>query len=73
MPNNPYQFLSFDTTSASTDGYVASSGQYWTRREYVYEDSLPVRQELPCEFCGNKSKLRDVRGNCVACGAVRDE
>jgi hypothetical protein len=29
------------------------------------------RDENACEFCGNQSDERDMRGNCVGCGGPR--
>lgn len=48
---------------------VCATDANW--RPEVYRDY--VEEEDVCEFCGNRSKLRDVRGNCVACGANRKE
>lgn len=30
-----------------------------------------TEEEGVCEFCGNKSELRDFRGNCISCGGPR--
>jgi hypothetical protein len=57
--------------SCSTDGYeMASTAMPIFApifRAYREEDLTPK----PCEYCGNTSTLRDSRGNCIGCGAVR--
>jgi len=64
LDTSSYSFLTCDT---STPIEI-----YRVGRVYSVEH-LETPKNIPCQFCGNKSKLRDVRGNCVACGAVRDE
>jgi hypothetical protein len=63
LSEEPYQYLQASTGMCwSTDGAVAP---------LVCREYREIEKPKPCPYCGNNSELRDMRGNCVGCGATR--
>jgi len=52
-------------TAVSTAAYVSRATPYenWADQQNRWAGE--------CEYCGNRSAERDMRGNCIACGAPR--